>query len=204
MHSRAQEGLGAALQPLCLAPQSRYAATRALPAHSPQHPIVILIGLMHIFCSRWQNAQDCQAAKLPAKNTPQTHFRLGSLKKRRSKDILVAMEMTWNEAGEERKGKGHRENEVAQRLECCPWQVKARLSLRDVLVVPGGAEWRQKVFVLVLPTCDATNMAGKEGEPTGMSPSSAEDRQGPGIRERRTTVRAEGSPRDQREPTQSG
>lgn len=119
------------------------------PLTAPQHPIVILIGLMHIFQSRWQNAQDCQAAKLSAKNTPQTRFRLGSLKKRKSERILVAMEMTWNEAEEERKGRGHRENEVARRLERCPLHFKARLSLREVLVVPGAAEWRHWCSVLL-------------------------------------------------------
>lgn len=80
----------------------------------------------------------CQAF---TKNTPQTHFRPGSLEKRKSERVLVGMEMTWNEAGEERKGRGgRREKEVAQRLERCPRQVKARLSLKDELVVPGGAE----------------------------------------------------------------
>lgn len=75
---------------------------------APQLTIVILIGLMHIFHSRWQNAQDCQAAKLSAKNTPQTHFRLGSVGKRKRERILLVMETTWNEAGEERKGRGDR------------------------------------------------------------------------------------------------
>lgn len=46
------------------------------------------------------------------------------------------------------------------------------------------------MFVLiVLPMCDATSMAEKEGAPTGMSPNTAENRQGPGIRERGTRVR---------------
>lgn len=48
------------------------------------------------------------------------------------------------------------------------------------------------MFVLVvLPTREATSVAGKEGAPTGMSPRSAENRQGPGIRERETRVRGQ-------------
>lgn len=50
------------------------------------------------------------------------------------------MEMTWNEAGEERKGRGDRDNEVARRLERCPRQVKARLSLKEILVLSGSVE----------------------------------------------------------------
>lgn len=48
------------------------------------------------------------------------------------------------------------------------------------------------MFVLVVfPMCDTTSTAGKEGAPTGMSPSSAENRQGPGITERGTRVRGQ-------------
>lgn len=49
----------------------------------------------------------------------------------------------------------------------------------------------ENVVLVVVPMCDATSMAGKEGAPTGMFPSSAENRQGAGIRERGTRVRGQ-------------
>lgn len=47
------------------------------------------------------------------------------------------------------------------------------------------------VVPVMLPVRDATSVAGKEGASTGMSPSSAENRQGQGIRERGIRVRGQ-------------
>lgn len=48
----------------------------------------------------------------------------------------------------------------------------------------------------------AIAMAVEEGAPTGLSPNSGMDRQGLGVRERGTGVKAGESQRDQREPRQ--
>lgn len=66
----------------------------------------------HFFAQGGKTPRDCQAAKLSAKNTIQTHFSLGPLKKRKSEGILVATEITWTKAGEERKGEADRGNEM--------------------------------------------------------------------------------------------
>ena len=103
---------------------------------APCTPLSFLSGRCTFFVQGGKTPRGCQAAKLSAKNTAPTQFSLGPLKQRKSERILVAMEMTWTKASGEREG----ENELGRRLESCPQQAEARLSLREVLAIPRGDE----------------------------------------------------------------